>query len=148
MNPGVRRSRHRTTAHRRILADPTSTALLLAGPSALELWPGVRRVAQAGGRAVVEAELASHPHAAATVRALPPRRTPNSYVSRFQWTGIGLPSTDGELTLAFLPTAAGTLETEATLVLDSAHPLADLEPMATGFLANLAEVAELRSRAA
>lgn len=145
MNPGAA---YRTTVRRRILADPTSTALLLAAPSALELWPGVQRVADVGGRAVVEAVLTSRPHAAATVRALPPRRTPTSYVSRFDWTGPGLPATQGELTLAFLPSLDGTVATEATLVLDSADELHDLQAMARGFVDNLARAAELRSHAA
>jgi hypothetical protein len=136
---------------RRILADPTSTALLLAAPSALELWPGVRKVAAVDGRAVVEAELPARPDARATVRALPPHRTPTSYVSRFGWTGSDLPATVGELTLAFLPADDGIVATEATLVLDTdddGHALDDLATMATGFLANLARAAELRSRAA
>lgn len=146
MHPGT--TARRITTTRRIHADPTSTALLLAAQSAFELWPGVQRVAEVGGRVVVEADLVSRPHAAATVRALPPKRTPTSYVSRFEWTGPGLGSTNGKLTLGFLPAEDGTLETEATLVLDSDEPLAELEELATGFLANLARAAELRSHAA
>ena len=78
---------------RRICADPTSTALLLAGPTALELWPGVRRVGDVGGRALVEAELAlarserDRVPTAASVHARPPRRTPTAFVTRFSWTG-------------------------------------------------------------
>jgi hypothetical protein len=147
VHPGTSRT-ERTTVRRHIHADPTSTALLLAAPSAFELWPGVHRVAEVGGRAVVEAALTTRPHAAATVRALPPRRTPSSYVSRFEWAGPGLPATTGELTLSFLPGADGTLETEATLVLESDGTLAELHELATGFLLNLASAAELRSRAA
>lgn len=147
MHPGTSTTQS-TTVRRRIHADPTSTALLLAAPSAFELWPGVSRVVDVGGRALVEAALASAPHVAATVRALPPRRTPTSYVSRFAWTGEDLPATTGELTLAFLPTDDGTLETEATLVLDSTEQLEELPELAAGFLANLARAAELRSHAA
>jgi hypothetical protein len=97
---------------------------------------------------VVEAELPSRPHAAATVRALPPRRTPTSYVSRFDWTGPGLPETHGELTLAFRPAPGGTLGTHATLVLQAEGRLDELPALATGFLDNLARAAELRNHAA
>ncbi len=153
-------TRTRTRVVRRIGADPTSTALLLAGPAALELWPGVRRVGEVGGRALVEAELVAAREegecvpTAASVRALPPQRTPTSFVTRFAWTGPGLPGTDGTLTLAYAPGADGTPSTHAALTLDSAG-LEDsrvdartLEAMAEGFLANLARAAESRNRAA
>lgn len=144
----------RTRVTQRIAADPTSTALLLAGPTAFELWPGVRRVADIGGRVVVETDVTPERAVAASVRALPPRRTPTSYVTRFEWVGTGLPTTAGELTLAYASAADGDPATHAALVLTSAglegsaldgH---DLEVMARGFLANLARAAELRSHAA
>lgn len=150
----------RTRVVRRIGADPTSTALLLAGPAALELWPGVRRIGEVGGRALVEAELevvreeSERVPTAASVRALPPRRTPTSFVTRFAWTGPGLPVTEGALTLAFVPGADGTPSTHAALelqssgVADSRINGAALVTMAEGFLANLARAAESRSRAA
>ncbi|MDX6265970.1 MAG: hypothetical protein QOD70_710 [Frankiales bacterium] len=144
----------RTRVTRRIAADPTSTALLLAGPSALELWPGVRRVADVGGRMVVETQLPARRTSAASVRALPPRRTPTSYISRFEWAGPGLPETTAELTLAYAPGADGELGTHAALVLDSHGFDPDvldtraLNAMAEGFLANLARAAEQRSHAA
>jgi len=144
----------RTRVTRRIAADPTSTALLLAGPTALELWPGVRRVADIGGRTVVETELPARRVAAASVRALPPRRTPTAYVTRFEWVGPGLPETTGELTLAYAPAADGELATHAALVLDSRGFDPDvldtraLTAMAEGFLTNLARAAETRSHAA
>lgn len=144
----------RTQVSRRIAADPTSTALLLAGPTAFELWPGVRRVAEVSGRIVVEADVLPDRTAAASVRALPPRRTPTAYVSRFEWAGSGLPETRGELTLGYLPLEDGVVATFAELVLDSASfegsavdPSA-LELLAHGFLDNLATAAETRSRAA
>ena len=59
----------------------------------MELWPGVQRVAAVDGGMVVETQLPARPHAAATVRALPPHRTPTSYVTRFAWEGPGLPET-------------------------------------------------------
>ncbi len=147
----------RTHVVRRIGAEPTSTALLLAGPTALELWPGVRRVGEVGGRVLVEAALAGSPAdvpTAASVRAHPPRRTPTSFVTRFTWTGPGLPVTEGTLTLAYAPGADGTPSTHAALTLDSTGleasrlDAAGLTAMAEGFLANLARAAEARSRAA
>lgn len=144
----------RTRVTRRIAADPTSTALLLAGPTAFELWPGVRRVADVSGRTVVETDLTPERAVAASVRALPPRRTPTAYVTRFEWAGPGLPATTGELTLGYAPSADGGLGTHAALVLDSAGLESSaldgraLEAMARGFLDNLARAAELRSHAA
>ncbi|MEO6205015.1 MAG: hypothetical protein ABIO67_06505 [Mycobacteriales bacterium] len=149
----------RLRATRRIDADPTSTALLLAGPTALDLWPGVRRVGEVGGRVLVEADLrddavdALGTVTAATVRALPPRRTPMSYVTTFAWTGPGLPVTDGELVLTY---ALGSLRpgTTAVLTLDSvglaqsALLASDLVRMADVFLDNLARAAEARCQAA
>lgn len=144
----------RTRVTQLISADPTSTALLLAGPTAFELWPGVRRIADIGAAMVVETELGPDCAVAANVRALPPRRTPTAYVSRFTWAGPGLPETTGELTLAYAPAAEGVSVTHASLVLDSVdlagsaldEPL--LRRLAEGFLANLARAAELRNHAA
>ena len=149
----------RLHASRRIGADPSSTALLLAGPTALELWPGVRHVGDAGGRALVETELAGGPDApavptAASVTAHPPRRTPTAFVTRFSWTGPDLPVASGVLTLTYAPGGEGTPATAATLVLDvdrlqdSRLDAAALTGMAEGFLANLARAAEQRRRAA
>ncbi len=142
---------------RRIDAVPTSTALLMAGPSALELWPGVRRVAAVRGRALVEAELpvdgSSARTTAATVTAEPPRRTPTSFVTRFSWSGPDLPSTAGVLTLSYAPGGSGTPSTVAELVLDvdgaGSGPLdeAALTGLAEGFLANLARAAQDRRAA-
>ena len=143
-----------TRVSRRIAADPTSTALLLAGPTAFELWPGVQRVADVSGRVVVETVVGVERSLAASVRAEPPQRTPTSYVTRFDWTGPGLPATRGELTLGYAPGTQAAPATQAALVLEtsgfegSALDEPTLAGMATGFLANLARAAELRSRAA
>jgi hypothetical protein len=143
----------RTSVSRLIAADPTSTALLLAGPTALELWPGLRRVAEVSGRVVVEADIRDTARAA-SVRALPPQRTPTSYLTRFEWAGPGLPATTGELVLGYAPTHDGEVGTTAELVLTSSGfegtdlDEVTLEEMARGFLANLAHAAEIRNRAA
>lgn len=144
----------RTEITQRIAADPTSTALLLAGPTALELWPGVRRIEDVAGGMIVETTLAHDRTVAANVRALPPQRTPTSFVTRFTWSGPGLPATSGELTLSNAPALDGERATLAGLVLDSeglefsALDEGSLTAMAQGFLANLARAAELRNRAA
>jgi hypothetical protein len=156
----------RTRVVRRIDADPTSTALLLAGPTAVDLWPGAARVGERDGRLLVEAAPAA-PRGAGTepvrlaVRALPPRRTPTSYVTLFEWhpapDGPAVPGAAGRLTLAYAPTADGTPVTHAVLELDPADPDAgygevlppgQLERLAEGFLDNLARAAETRNRAA
>jgi len=139
----------RTQANRRIAADPTSTALLLAGPAALELWPGVRRVGAVADRVLVEATIPDQRLAtAATVLVSPPRRTPTSYVTSFDWVGPALPRTAGTLLLSY----AGPCETVAELTLDTEEPgaLSDTAraSLAAGFLANLAKLAESRNRAA
>ena len=163
------------TAERRFAADPTSAALLLAAPTAVELWPGVRRVDAATSLAAdpspvapgedrIQVELvlpaglvaADSAPAAAVVHARAPRRTPTSFVLRFDFATDALPPTSGRLTLHYADdagdpdTAAST--TRAVLVLE--HPPAvpgvrsALTGMATAFLANLADAAEGRSRAA
>lgn len=146
----------RTHVSRQIDADPTSTALLLAGPTAVDLWPGLRRVGEAAGRLLVEVGVAGEAQpwrTAATVRALPPRRTPTSYVTTFAWTGPGLPVTRGELELHYAPgaqrpgtTAALTLVSEGLQASDVTA--AELAAMARVFLANLALAAESRTHAA
>jgi hypothetical protein len=142
----------RTRITRRISADPTSTALLLAGPAAVELWPGLRRVGESAGRVDVEAELDGVPMSA-TVRARPPKRTPTSYVTQFDFVGSGVPRTAGQLTMAYAPGSSGPA-TLAVLTLErDADPVGAidgvlLERMAARFLDNLAHAAEDRSRAA
>ena len=150
----------RLRVRRRICADPTSTALLLAGPTAMELWPGVRRLGEVGGRALVEAELAlaraeqASVPTAASVTARPPRRTPTAFVTRFAWTGPDLPVTSGVLTLTYAPGGEGAPSTSAELVLDvqgldgSRLDADGLTAMAEGFLQNLARAAEDRRHAA
>ena len=154
----------RVTARRRISADPTSTALLLAAPTACELWPGVRRLGDTADGVVVETPLPGPPGApprttTATVRAMPPRRLPTSFRTSFEVSGPGLPDATGRLELAYLDCPDSTC-TLAELHLDCAPPAegvallgwsdgsAVIERMAAGFLGNLAEAAEQRSHAA
>lgn len=132
---------------RRIAADPTSTALLLAAPGSVELWPGVRRVADAGGRTLVEIRVADGPPTEASVVTSAPRRTPTAYVSTVEWSGPDLPRTVSTLTLAYAPTAGGTVGTHAALQLSGADAAA-LRPLAEGFLDNLRRAAERRALAA
>lgn len=146
----------RVRAERRILADPASTALLLAGPSALELWPGLRLIAEVGGRVLVELDgaAATGPAAAsaASVTAQPPHRTPTAFVTRFAWAGPDLPRTDGVLTLTYAP-GEGRPSTRAELELDSTGlgaggpDAAALAQMARAFLDNLGNAAESRRAA-
>lgn len=144
----------RIRVDRQIAADPTSTALLLAGPAALDLWPGVRRVGAVDGRVLVEADIPEQRRStAATVLVEPPRRTPTSFVTRFEWAGPSLPRTRGELTLTYAPGPDGP-STTALLVLDSddlagsAVTAATLHALSDTFLDNLRQLAESRSRAA
>lgn len=152
MLPTPRRARTRAT--RRIEADPTSTALLLAGPTAVDLWPGVRRTGEERGCVLVSVPSPSPAgvDVRLQVRALPPLRTPTAYVSRFAWEGDGVPPVTARLTLAYLPTGSGTPATHALLELDADDDApyggSLLTGMAEGFLANLARAAETRNRAA
>lgn len=144
----------RTRLVRRIAADPTSTALLLAAPSAVELWPGVRRVGEVAGRTLVETDMGVARVTAASVTASPPRRTLTAYVTRFGWTGPGLPSTSATLTLTYAPAGVGVVSTHAALQLDSTGLASSdvderaLRSLAEGFLDNLSRAAEQRADAA
>lgn len=135
-----------------IAADPTSTALLLAGPTAFDLWPGVTRVAPG----LVDAVLAGRA-ARVRVRARPPRRLPTSYVTRFEFAGDGLPETTGTVTLSYAASPDLPVATAATVSLtwepaggagERARVAAAFRAMAGGFVANLAAAAEARADAA
>ena len=112
-------------ASRRIDADPTSTALLLAGPGARELWSG------------------------STVVVEPPHRTPTGFVARFSWTGPDLPTASGVLRLSPAPGGHGTPSTLADVSLEVAWaPAAAASLVLEGFLRELARTAQDRRRAA
>ncbi len=142
---------------RTIAADPTSTALLLAGPTAIELWPDLRRTGEQGGRVLVETGLSSGEVSTGRVKALPPRRTATAFVTRFESTGDAMPLTRGTLTLSYAPSSGdGLVNTRAVLelVVDGDDKLGvgvpdlRLHALSKGFLENLATAAEARNRAA
>jgi hypothetical protein len=100
----------------------------------------------------VEAEL-DGVSLSATVRARPPKRTPTSYVTQFEFVGTSVPLTTAQLTLTYAPGTSGpatwavlTLQRDAQVAGAVDGPL--LERMAEQFLDNLARAAEERSRAA
>jgi len=140
-------------AVRSIAAEPTSTALLLAGRTAVELWPGVRRAGEVDGRVLVEATLAAVGGMASAdvlVRVLPPHRTPVSFVTRFGWESDGLPAVEGTLTLLYGEphTTRAVLELTRTGPGSGELEGSGVEGMAVEFLDNLAAAAEARAFAA
>jgi hypothetical protein len=134
---------------RRIHADPTSTALLLAGPSAVELWPESQRVGEVQGRLVVRTGLPDGP-GEVEVQAWPPRRTPVAFVVRFTfWPSPGSAAPHAEGTLVLRYDAAQTTHAELALQLTGSQDLQDfLTGRAEQFLANLAHAAEARAEVA
>jgi hypothetical protein len=86
----------KVTATRTIPSDPASTALLLAGPSALGFWPGVQHVDGLLSPLSAQAAIAGSARRL-VVRAEPPRRTPTAYVTSFRVEAEGLPTASGEL---------------------------------------------------
>ena len=121
----------RTAVTRTICADPTSTALLLGGPTALERWSRID----------------------VTVRLQSPWRTPTAYVSRVVVSATGLPDAVGLLTLAYDGADSGPVRTAAALRLDWVAPDAvaigaQLRDVAESLLDALAAVAEERAFAA
>ena len=154
-------------ATRRIAADPTSAALLLAGPTAVELWPGAELTSSGPDdqiRVMVDlppAFLPASGRVAVLVRSLSPRRTPTSFVLRFSFGAAGFPGVRGELSLGYAPVGPDELpctDAELRLTIDDpgeavqAVPLARfvtaVGELAEQFLVNLAAAAEHRSRAA
>ena len=132
-------------------ADPTSGVLLLAAPAAAELWPGASLVSsEPGDHTRVTVANVAEP---ILVRAMPPQRTPTSFVIRFTFVVPGQPQVDGELTLTHAEVdsdeSRATIVRLAMHVTDTATELARiLSAGAPGFLDNLAAAAEGRSRAA
>jgi hypothetical protein len=71
--------------------------LLLAGPSALEFWPGIDNVDGVLSPLSASAPLAGDAHRRLIVHTQPPRRTPTAYVARFSVAADGLPTASGTL---------------------------------------------------
>ncbi len=123
----------RISVTRTIAADPTSTALLIAGPTATESWA----------------------HSSATLRVQTPWRTPTDYVSRLVIGGPALPDASGLLTLGYTD-EDGVVRTAASLRLDFVVvPGTDsvavenaLRQLAVDLLDTLATLAEERAFAA
>jgi len=86
----IRSSRH-------IPSDPTSTALLLSGPTALDLWPRLQRVHDAPGRYAAMGAVGEGALGPVLVRSDLPRRTATAYVTRFSVEGEQVPQAAGEL---------------------------------------------------
>ena len=153
MTPSGSDTKGRLRVSLEIAADPTSTALLLAGPSAMDMWPGLRRVGTVEGLVRAEAPISTET-ADVLVRAEPPRRLPTSFVTHFAFTATeadqaAVPDSDGTLTLQYSE-KGGEVSTHAVLELTprGAGSLGQIHQLAEGFLDNLRTAAELRSTAA
>jgi carbon monoxide dehydrogenase subunit G len=136
------------TLRRQVPADPASIALLLAGPAAAELWPGVQAVETAGDATSALVEVPGRGLVAAAVRSRPPVRTPTAFQLSFAVESAALPGLNGVVVIE--GTDAGAAGgSEVTLRLDYAGDRTEvLTELATGFLANLTRAAAARSRAA
>lgn len=88
------------TATRIVPADPASTALLLAGPSAVEFWPGISGVDGLLSPLSASAPLAGDDQRRLVIRSEPPRRTATSYVTTFSVAADGLPTANGTIHVA------------------------------------------------
>jgi hypothetical protein len=95
------------TATRVVPGDPASTALLLAGPDALEFWPGIDHVDGVLSPLSTSAPLAGESHRRLIVHTQPPRRTPTAYVARFSVAADGLPTASGTLRVSRQDWAGG-----------------------------------------
>lgn len=134
---------------RQMAAEPASLALLLAGPTAVELWPGARRIGEFGDRLTVQADLPDGERSEVHLQALPPRRTPTSFLIRFEYSGVGIPPTSGTITLT--SQGNGSTRVELALRWDGGIDRSvreDTERKAASFLTTLARTAEARSSAA
>ncbi len=139
-------------AERRIAADPTSVALLLAGPTAVDLWPGSHRAGESEGRLRVEADIPQQGPHDVYVTIYAPLRTPVAFICRFvaEQPQLGL-HVDGELTLAYDgpdATLASIALEVTTRVASTPEKLSIATDRAEAFLGNLARVAEEAAAAA
>jgi hypothetical protein len=156
-----------TRVRRHIEADPTSVALLLADPSAVELWPRLTRAEAApdgSSQGLVTIEVGS---AMGALRLLPPCRTPTAFILRFDFDEVARGDAaerggaaargdesrpmrvEGRLELTLSSPSDGDPEaapaTDALLELRADR---DLAADAAEFLARVAAAAKRRSHAA
>ena len=123
---------------RRIAADPTSTALLLASPTGAACW------------------VSSRGYRLATVRVCPPLRTTEAFVSRVELSGADVPDASGVLSVRHplagvrdgVTTAELRVQYAGTRGGRRADGAAALRALAGEFLAGLADAAEERAFAA
>jgi hypothetical protein len=141
-------------ATRTVAADPASTALLLAGPSALDFWPDMCRIDETPDGRARAAGLLGGQRIPILVDARYPRRTPTSFVATFEVEAESdaLPTLTGELTLTSAG-RVGAMRTDARLELSACLPIEpavrrELRQAGEVFLANLAVAAERHATAA
>lgn len=150
---------------RHVAADPTSLALLLAGPAAYPLWPGVAAVEAAGDGGHGTVLRLTLPDGSAgeipvRVTTRPPRRALfDRYVLRFTAASPGR-SIDGVLTLEYAdPEPDGGPPNATRAILETTLPETGrgeastvtpdtMRAMGDGFLARLRRVGEERAQAA
>lgn len=130
-----------TRVIRRIGADATSVALLLADPTTVELWPRLSRLDRdASADDVVDIAIGS---TEAGLRVLPPHRTPTAFILRFDVDTAERLHVEGRLELSQVGVEPPA--TDAVLELRCER---DLVADADEFLRRVAIAAELRASAA
>lgn len=141
-------------ASRQIAAHPSSVALLLAVPAAVDLWPAAKQVAaetdipSASRRVTMAARLPDGQPLFLTLDVGRPERSGDGFLTGFSFAGPGVPHTFGEIRVS--PAVGGS---QVSVVLHWKGGIdrlvrTDLEAQADGFLAALVEAAERRSLAA
>lgn len=134
---------------RDVAADPASVALLLAGPGAAAAWPGVKSIQSVGEPMQVCAEVPGRGPLRAVVFTQAPVRTPTAFVFGFTVSATGLPGFRGRLLIGHSFDTGGVSGSRLQLSLDYEGDSPErLHDLAEGFLKNLCEIAEGRSRAA
>jgi hypothetical protein len=128
----------RIEVSRAVVADPSSVALVLAGPAARELWPP-------RSDRIVGVVTPQQPGLAVTVD--PPGRTSVGFAARVQVQSGDTTVAVGRLTI--LPADVDRGGCEVRISLDATDAAADrLRRDATRYLANVADLSRERSSAA
>jgi hypothetical protein len=141
---------------RQIAAHPSSVALLLAVPAAVDLWPQAKQVAAdvdipsatASRRVTMAARLPDGQPLFLTLEVGRPERSGDGFLAGFSFAGARVPHTFGEIVVK---PAIGGSQVSVTLHWKGGIDRlvrTDLEAQADGFLAALVEAAERRSLAA